>query len=182
MRTTTVDPVAVERATTGHLPWPALNVKERRAAVAATRHLTAVQAAAWLGTTPRTVERQRRAAMPGAQINASYTLEVPIPDLSAGLCFGAVDDSLWFADTRTVEARASREQAKAVCRRCPVVEACRAWALATRQPAGVFGGLDEDERAALRKRRRPPNQRDRERASAQAEHLAAQLEQQAVAS
>jgi WhiB family redox-sensing transcriptional regulator len=48
------------------------------------------------------------------------------------------------------------EEAKAVCRRCPVMETCAQWALDTRQPAGVWGGLSETERArALKRRGRP---------------------------
>lgn len=33
------------------------------------------------------------------------------------------------------------EQAKAVCQRCKVIDQCLAWALATGQDAGVWGGL-----------------------------------------
>lgn len=39
--------------------------------------------------------------------------------------------------------------AKAVCGQCAVVTDCRDYALRTRQPFGVWGGLDEDERRAL---------------------------------
>ena len=46
------------------------------------------------------------------------------------------------------------EEAKAVCRRCEVVDACLAWALETGQDAGVWGGLSEDERRALKRRNR----------------------------
>ncbi|WP_322755987.1 WhiB family transcriptional regulator [Frankia sp. Cas3] len=42
--------------------------------------------------------------------------------------------------------------AKAVCRRCPVSAACLSWALATGQDAGVWGGLDENERRDLARR------------------------------
>lgn len=38
------------------------------------------------------------------------------------------------------------EAAKAVCGRCPVIEACLQFALTTRQSSGVWGGLSEDER------------------------------------
>jgi WhiB family transcriptional regulator, redox-sensing transcriptional regulator len=44
------------------------------------------------------------------------------------------------------------EDAKAVCRRCEVVETCLRWALDTGQDAGVWGGLSEDERRALKRR------------------------------
>lgn len=39
--------------------------------------------------------------------------------------------------------------AKRVCGGCSVVEQCRDYALATRQPFGVWGGLDEEERRSL---------------------------------
>jgi WhiB family redox-sensing transcriptional regulator len=53
-------------------------------------------------------------------------------------------------------------RAKAVCQRCPVMSVCLEWALQTRQEAGVWGGLDEEERRLLRRtlqraRRRPLN-------------------------
>jgi WhiB family redox-sensing transcriptional regulator len=43
-------------------------------------------------------------------------------------------------------------EAKTVCRRCPVVSECLAWALDTGQDAGVWGGMSEDERRALKRR------------------------------
>lgn len=44
------------------------------------------------------------------------------------------------------------EQAKAVCRRCPVREQCLEWALETGQSIGVWGGTSETERRALKRR------------------------------
>lgn len=41
--------------------------------------------------------------------------------------------------------------AKAVCRGCPVTDACLQFALETNQEAGVWGGKDEDERRRLRR-------------------------------
>ena len=46
------------------------------------------------------------------------------------------------------------ERAKAVCDGCPVRDACLEWSLVTAQDAGVWGGLDEDERREIRRRRR----------------------------
>lgn len=43
--------------------------------------------------------------------------------------------------------------AKSVCATCPVAEACLEWALATRQPDGVWGGLTPIERHRLVRRR-----------------------------
>ncbi|MFF5668867.1 WhiB family transcriptional regulator [Streptomyces hygroscopicus] len=56
-------------------------------------------------------------------------------------------------------------EAKAVCARCPVIEACFEAALERREPNGVWGGLDKDERKAFRRRqqkRRRRNDRRRE--------------------
>ena len=44
------------------------------------------------------------------------------------------------------------EEAKKVCNRCIVKEPCLAWALESGQDAGVWGGLSEDERRALKRR------------------------------
>ena len=43
--------------------------------------------------------------------------------------------------------------AKAICAACPVREACLDFALITRQDDGVWGGLDENERRRVRRRR-----------------------------
>jgi len=44
------------------------------------------------------------------------------------------------------------EEAKAVCRRCEVVETCLKWAIESGQDSGVWGGLSEDERHTLKRR------------------------------
>lgn len=41
------------------------------------------------------------------------------------------------------------ENAKSICRRCPVINECLQWALATREPSGVWGGMSEKERTSL---------------------------------
>ncbi|MGC5627323.1 WhiB family transcriptional regulator [Georgenia sp. Z1344] len=41
------------------------------------------------------------------------------------------------------------DAAKAICSRCPVIEQCRDHALTVREPYGVWGGMSEDERAAV---------------------------------
>jgi WhiB family redox-sensing transcriptional regulator len=43
-------------------------------------------------------------------------------------------------------------EAKTVCRRCPVVSECLAHALGSGEDAGVWGGMSEDERRALKRR------------------------------
>lgn len=41
------------------------------------------------------------------------------------------------------------ERAVAVCRACPVIAECREHALRVREPYGVWGGLTEEDRAAI---------------------------------
>lgn len=62
------------------------------------------------------------------------------------------DPELFFPIGNTGPALIQIEQAKSVCRRCPVVQTCQAWALASGQDFGVWGGLSEDERRALKRR------------------------------
>jgi WhiB family redox-sensing transcriptional regulator len=45
------------------------------------------------------------------------------------------------------------EAAKTVCHRCEVRDACLDWALEGRLDAGVWGGMDEEERLKERRRR-----------------------------
>ena len=56
------------------------------------------------------------------------------------------DPELFFPIGNTGPALMQIEEAKAVCRRCSVVDTCLAWALESGQDAGVWGGLSEDDR------------------------------------
>src|SRR5947208_5568278 len=62
------------------------------------------------------------------------------------------DPELFFPIGNTGPALLQIEEAKAVCRRCEVMDTCLRWALETGQDAGVWGGLSEDERRALKRR------------------------------
>jgi WhiB family redox-sensing transcriptional regulator len=62
------------------------------------------------------------------------------------------DPDLFFPIGNTGPALVQHEQAKAVCRRCPVREPCLQWALDTAQTLGIWGGTSENERRALRRR------------------------------
>lgn len=73
-----------------------------------------------------------------------------------------VDPELFFPIGNTGPALLQIEEAKQVCRRCTVTEGCLSWALQSGQDAGVWGGLSEDERRALKRR----NARARARANA----------------
>lgn len=64
-----------------------------------------------------------------------------------GLC--ASDPDLFFPDGTAGHRLAQAEEAKALCRRCPVMEPCQEWALETREAYGVWGGLDERQRRSI---------------------------------
>ncbi|WP_435056771.1 WhiB family transcriptional regulator [Streptomyces capoamus] len=53
-------------------------------------------------------------------------------------------------DTELYFSALSEETAKNVCRGCPVIEECLQFALDEGIPYGVFGGLDENERADIK--------------------------------
>lgn len=59
----------------------------------------------------------------------------------------------WFPVGSTPAAQAQTVHAKAVCWTCPALEACGRWALQTRQPFGIWGGMTESERRAVLRRR-----------------------------
>ncbi|PBC86900.1 WhiB family transcriptional regulator, redox-sensing transcriptional regulator [Streptomyces sp. 2224.1] len=63
-----------------------------------------------------------------------------------------VDPEIFFPVGNTGPALLQIEEAKAVCRRCPVMGQCLQWALESRQDSGVWGGMSEDERHAMRRR------------------------------
>jgi WhiB family redox-sensing transcriptional regulator len=63
-------------------------------------------------------------------------------------CRGS-DANLFFSPTHleTREERLHREsQAKSICTQCPVRNACLDFALTTREPHGIWGGMNELER------------------------------------
>lgn len=73
------------------------------------------------------------------------------PDIDwqeAAICRQA-DPELFFPGGTTGAAVAEIQRAKAVCARCPVRRPCLAYALATRQEFGIWGGRDENERRLL---------------------------------
>ena len=73
--------------------------------------------------------------------------------LPAAAC-SSTDPELFFPVGASGPALAQTAQAKTVCRSCPVRPDCLEWSLTTCQDAGVWGGLDEEERRAIRRVRR----------------------------
>ncbi|WP_332010752.1 WhiB family transcriptional regulator [Streptomyces uncialis] len=62
------------------------------------------------------------------------------------------DPELFFPIGNTGPALLQIEEAKTVCRRCPSLDRCGQWALESGQTDGVWGGLSEDERRAMKRR------------------------------
>ena len=62
------------------------------------------------------------------------------------------DPELFFPVGNSGPALAQIADAKLVCNRCSVVTECLTWALESGQDAGVWGGMSEDERRALKRR------------------------------
>jgi WhiB family redox-sensing transcriptional regulator len=65
-------------------------------------------------------------------------------------CRGTDTATFYHPENERGPSRARRERlAKAICAHCTVVEHCLRWALSTREPYGVWGGLSVEERDAL---------------------------------
>lgn len=89
----------------------------------------------------------------------SYTGAVPAAERAVdwrdnGLCRreGETADD-WFPTGGGPDALAAAQHAKAVCADCPSLAPCRQWALDTREPAGVWGGLTVKERRNILRQR-----------------------------
>jgi WhiB family redox-sensing transcriptional regulator len=67
-----------------------------------------------------------------------------------GSCRRESPDVFFHPDGERGPSRRNRDSAaKAVCRRCPVLQACREHALQVQEPYGLWGGLTEHERQAI---------------------------------
>ena len=67
-------------------------------------------------------------------------------------CLGE-DPELFFPIGHAGPACVQIEEAKAICRRCEVVDTCLRWAMETGADTGVWGGLSDDQRRSLKRRR-----------------------------
>jgi WhiB family redox-sensing transcriptional regulator len=63
------------------------------------------------------------------------------------------DPELFFPVGTTGHALSSIEHAKRVCQECTVSSSCLDFALETNQDSGIWGGLSEEERRAIRRHR-----------------------------
>src|SRR5665811_706358 len=62
------------------------------------------------------------------------------------------DPEMFFPIGNTGPSFLQIERAKVVCGRCEVLDTCLSWAMESRQDAGVWGGLSDDERRTLKRR------------------------------
>lgn len=89
-------------------------------------------------------------------------LPEPIAELwqwqQLGLCRTMNPELFFHPEAERGPSRLARiERAKTICAQCPVLPECREHALRVREPYGIWGGLTEEERAALhRAQGRPP--------------------------
>jgi WhiB family redox-sensing transcriptional regulator len=69
-------------------------------------------------------------------------------------CRGEDPGTFFHPDGERGPARTARERsAKAICARCPIISQCAAHALSVREPYGIWGGMSEEERDAVYRRR-----------------------------
>jgi WhiB family redox-sensing transcriptional regulator len=81
-------------------------------------------------------------------------------------CIGT-DPELFFPVGTSEAAMTKVATAKRICDACDVRPECLEWSLATFQDAGVWGGLDEEERRVIRRARRRTLVAEAERAGLQ---------------
>jgi len=69
-------------------------------------------------------------------------------------CRGTDTSNFYHPENERGPSRVKREmRAKAVCAGCSVIENCLRWAVDTREPYGVWGGLSPEDRESLLARR-----------------------------
>jgi len=71
-----------------------------------------------------------------------------------GACRGEDPNAFFHPEGERGAARENRaELAKSICRRCPVLDECATHALAAREPYGVWGGMSEEDRESIYRRK-----------------------------
>lgn len=84
---------------------------------------------------------------PGGRPRLTLVLPTPPEWVTDAVC-AQTDPDAWFPDKG-----GSTASAKRICAGCPVRERCLAYAMERRERFGIWGGLSERERRALRHRR-----------------------------
>ena len=85
-------------------------------------------------------------------MNQPHRPFVAYPDWQQDALCRTIDSSVFFpsAGEHGADMHAREKEAQAVCRRCPVIDACAWTALISAEPHGVWGGMSEAERRRLR--------------------------------
>jgi WhiB family redox-sensing transcriptional regulator len=94
----------------------------------------------------------RRASKGRGHRTLPRPLDDEAPDWRTRAACRDQDPELHFPTGTSGPALLQTIEAKRVCGRCPVTEACLRWALETGQDFGIWGSLTEDERRALKRR------------------------------
>lgn len=163
-----IDWAAVERAINNDQPLVWLTPDEKEEAVRillTTSNLTWREISARACVSEKTVDRYKQeiALMPTrhnrAATYAPDTLAHGDTWRDRAAC-RSEDPELFFPIGENGPALLQIEEAKTVCRRCPVIDSCLTWALDTGQQHGVWGGTSESERRSIKRReQRARNQR-----------------------
>ena len=94
--------------------------------------------------------------MPEQRLGVVDVVEEPIGGWQDRAACRGEDSSFFFAPSyfeKRHEKDAREAKAKAICARCPVREMCLEYALAIREPHGVWGGQNETERRRVLRQR-----------------------------
>lgn len=117
-----------------------------------------------------------------SRVSASMTAHDPSIDTewrADALCATEAKTRLFFPVGVTGAAEVQIQEAKAVCARCPVREACLEFAISTNQEYGIWGGTSEEERRVLRRQWRAEQRAKRQAAAAAKAAAKAAARQQA---
>ncbi|WP_350205417.1 WhiB family transcriptional regulator [Streptomyces sp. 2P-4] len=114
--------------------------------------------------------------MPRPSRYAPDNLPRPRHWMDDAVCSGMETAVFFPVGSKGVPAKVHAEYAKSFCRRCPVRSTCLQHALTFREEYGVWGGLDEDERAELLREARRAAERQRRQERAAREKAARELE------
>ena len=84
---------------------------------------------------------------------SSIVLGTAETDWRDGALCRETDPELFFPIGTTGNALVQIDNAKQVCRECPSAQGCLDFALDTNQDSGIWGGLTEEERRVIRRKR-----------------------------
>lgn len=90
----------------------------------------------------------------GAQRHDPHVFDIPNMPKAVCRTEGVMPDTWHHDDLRSAAAKAETAAAIALCKTCPEIEPCLAYAINHRIDEGIFGGLTPDQRRALRRKTR----------------------------